>query len=158
VDAQTAKLALPRTVTRERWAARAIWTVLFALPTAVFVVAAMLEPDPRGHSTHTQLGLPPCGFLLVTGLPCPGCGLTTSFAHMIRGQIGGAFDANPFGVLLFSATAVFIALAAVGAIRGLSVLDTLFRVHAEKWMLGLAAISIVVWVAKIAQAWLLLRT
>jgi hypothetical protein len=72
---------------------------------------------------------------------------------MIRGEVLGALGANPFGVLLFIAVAVFIAIAFVGAIRGLPVLDTLFRVHAEKWMLGLAVIAVVVWVVRMALAW-----
>ena len=83
------------------WLSRLVWFVLFATPLAVFVTAALLTPDPSGVGTHTQLGLPPCGVLAATGLPCPGCGLTTCFASMVRLDVVAAFRANPFGVALF---------------------------------------------------------
>jgi len=76
---------------------------------AVLAVAAYLNPDRRGYGTHTQLGGGPCGMLLWTGLPCPTCGMTTAFAHTVRGQWGRAFWAQPSGFLLALAT-----VAAVG--------------------------------------------
>lgn len=130
---------------------RAVWAVLFAVPVAVVVTAAMLTPSPEGHGTHTQLGLPPCGFLVFSGYPCPGCGLTTAFAHMVRLQIGGAWHANPFGIVLFLCTVAFIPLAAVGFIRGWPVLATLDRIHAEKIAIGLALLSLVAWVTRLAS-------
>ncbi|MCA9610613.1 MAG: hypothetical protein KC619_33690, partial [Myxococcales bacterium] len=54
------------------WSSILTWAVLFSGPLAVLVTAAMLTPSPEGHGTHTQLGLPPCGFLVYTGYPCPG--------------------------------------------------------------------------------------
>src|SRR3954447_16098360 len=45
----------------------------------VLGVACWLRPDPRGMGTHQQLGLPPCTFYLYTDVPCPSCGMTTSF-------------------------------------------------------------------------------
>lgn len=68
--------------------------VLLIIP-AVFVTAIVLNPDPSGMGTHQQLGLPPCAFLKATGLVCPQCGLTTSFALLVRGRTGEAFRANP---------------------------------------------------------------
>ncbi len=63
------------------------------------VVARRLEPDPRGFGTHTQLGLPRCAFLTVTGRLCPTCGMTTSFAWLTRGRIDRSWQANPAGCL-----------------------------------------------------------
>ncbi len=128
---------------------RLVWFVLMATPLAVLITAASLTPDPAGHGTHTQLGLPPCGFLTVTGYPCPGCGLTTSFAHMIRLQVVGAARANPFGVPLFLVSLVTIPVAAMGLRRGWSVLDTLERFRAERVAIMLSLCSIVVWLVKI---------
>lgn len=141
-------------IERGTWVSRAVWAILWALPTAVLVTAAMLSPDPRGHSTHTQLGLPPCGFLMFTGYPCPGCGLTTAFAHMVRFQIGGAWRANPFGIVLFLATAAFIPFAALGFVRGWSVIAALDRIHAEKVVIGLALLSFGSWLARVAIQWM----
>ena len=127
---------------------RITWAVLFALPFAVMVTAASLVPSEAGHGTHTQLGLPPCGFLVVTGIPCPGCGLTTSFSHMIRAQVVGAAHANPFGVLLFLVSFFTIPISAYGFVRRLPVVETLERLHFEKWAILLAVTSILVWVIR----------
>ena len=66
----------------------------------VFVVAMYLNPDPRGFGTHQQLGLPACQFRQFTGLPCPHCGMTTSFSNFVRGEFVTAWQANPAGVPL----------------------------------------------------------
>ncbi|MBZ0120828.1 MAG: DUF2752 domain-containing protein [Sandaracinaceae bacterium] len=131
------------------WVSIVVWLFLFAVPLAVIVTAALLTPSAEGHGTHTQLGLPPCGFLVVTGYPCPGCGLTTSFAHMVRLQIGGALGANPFGVLLFTCTALSLPISLAGMLRRMPVIDTLDRLHAEKIAIGLSVVSILVWLVRI---------
>lgn len=133
------------------WLSRIGWFFLFIIPLAVVITATQVTPAPEGMGTHQQLGLPPCGFLVVTGIPCPGCGLTTSFAHMVRGQFTGATFANPFGVMLFLVTFFTIPIAAVGLYRGAPVLDTLERLHAEKWAILLSVTSILVWVVRVAR-------
>lgn len=131
------------------WTSLVTWVVLFAGPLAVLITAVILTPSAAGHGTHTQLGLPPCGFLVYTGYPCPGCGLTTSFAHMIRFEVIGAFQANPFGILLFLCTAAIVPISLLGIVRRMPVIDTLDRMHAEKIAIGLSIVSIVVWVVKV---------
>jgi len=130
-------------------ASRVAWFFLFAIPVAVFATALTVTPDPVGHGTHTQLGLPPCGFILFTGLPCPGCGLTTSFAHMVRFDVVGACTANPFGLLLFFVSLSTAIIAAVGFVKGLPVIRTLDRFHAEKWAILLAMTSLTVWTVRV---------
>jgi hypothetical protein len=68
-------------------------------------LAGRLTPDPRGHGTHTQLGLPPCPFFAARGVRCPACGVTTAMALAVRGRVGSALGANPAGVLLAGAAA-----------------------------------------------------
>jgi hypothetical protein len=71
---------------------------------AVFAVALWLDPyeggSPRRMETHRQLGLPPCTFYRMTGIPCPSCGMTTSFALLVRGDVGNSLRANAVGTLL----------------------------------------------------------
>ncbi len=67
---------------------------------AGFAVAFSLEPDPRGYGTHERLGLPGCTFRTMFGVPCPSCGMTTSFAHFTRGQFVSAARSNVAGLLL----------------------------------------------------------
>ena len=71
----------------------------------VLLVAWRLEPSPAGHGTHTQLGLPACGWAAVMGHPCPTCGMTTAFAWAVRGRLWASFLAQPLGMLLALGTA-----------------------------------------------------
>ncbi|MBI3272105.1 MAG: DUF2752 domain-containing protein [Planctomycetes bacterium] len=82
----------------------------------LLAVAAWLKPDPRGFGTHEQLGLLPCGFLRATGLPCPTCGMTTSFACMVRGRFPESAAAQPFGAFL----CLMVAASTVGSLRALA--------------------------------------
>lgn len=85
----------------------------------MLAVARRLEPSATGIGTHQQLlkGTPPCTMVVLIGYPCPTCGMTTAFAHGVRGQWLRSFHAQPAGFLLFLAT-----LTAVGI--SLSVLVT----------------------------------
>lgn len=75
---------------------------------AGFLVALMVTPDPRGYGTHQQFGLPPCTFRLLFGIHCPGCGMTTCFAHFVRGQFVEATRASLAGVVLAATCALMI--------------------------------------------------
>ncbi len=83
----------------------------------VLGVARQLEPDPRGFGTHTQLGLAPCAFALVTGHPCPTCGMTTSFAWFARGRFDRSWRANPAGSLLAPTCVALVPWLLAGAAR-----------------------------------------
>ncbi len=91
-----------------------IYLFVLVASTTVLALAARLSPSGRGYGTHQQLGLPPCSFVVVTGLPCPSCGWTTAFAHVAHLQVLQAFRAQPFGALLCLATALAGALAFAG--------------------------------------------
>jgi hypothetical protein len=93
---------------------RIAWGVIALLCVSILAVAVYLQPDPRGYGTHERLGLPPCGFIVTTGLPCPTCGMTSSFAYMMHGHPLRAFVAQPAGALLCVGT-VFTALYALSA-------------------------------------------
>lgn len=74
----------------------------------ILAVAWWLQPDPRGFGTHQQLGLPPCTFQFLWGIPCPSCGMTTSFSSVIHGNFPQAFHANRAGFLLACSLILFI--------------------------------------------------
>ena len=38
----------------------------------------------------------------MTGIDCPGCGLTRSFIRLVRGDVLGAWSFNPAGTLVFA--------------------------------------------------------
>jgi hypothetical protein len=68
---------------------------------ALLTLSAVLMPNPRGMGTHsTSLGLPPCNFLQTTGLPCPSCGMTTSFSWLAHGNLVASAYVQPMGAVL----------------------------------------------------------
>src|SRR5688500_6382045 len=71
----------------------------------VLVTAVAIRPNRTGMETHRQLGLAECQFLRTSGLPCPSCGMTTSFTWFVRGIIFASFYVTPLGTLLSNATA-----------------------------------------------------
>ena len=121
---------------RRARAARLAWLAFAAACIAVLVLAAWLEPDTRGYGTHGQLGLPPCGFRSLTGLACPGCGLTTAFAEAIRGNWALGFAANPLGLVLFAVVCAGVPMALVAAARGWSFGAVVDRFAVGRWALA----------------------
>jgi uncharacterized membrane protein len=79
-----------------------IWYLVIAgLSFVLLLIARLLRPSANGFGTHQQLGLPPCAFLHFTGIPCPGCGLTTSVAHAARLHFYESIATQPFGLVVF---------------------------------------------------------
>lgn len=92
---------------------------LFSLvPLVLLGITFYLQPDQEGLGTHQQLGLPPCSMRVVFGIRCPACGMTTSWAHFVRGQWLQSTVANPAGFLLAIYSLAFTAGAFVVAKRG----------------------------------------
>jgi hypothetical protein len=119
------------------------------MPASVLALSAWLTPARLDDAAHPLFGLPPCGFLMVTGLPCPGCGLTHAFTAMAHLDFVGAVYANPFGVLLFLISLTTVPVAAVGFVRGWPVVDTLERLQFDKWAILLSITSILVWIVRV---------
>jgi hypothetical protein len=84
----------------------------------LLAAAALLRPDPRGLGTHQQFGLPPCTFRFLFGRRCPSCGMTTSWACLVRGELLDAFRANVGGTLLAALALVGVPWLAGSAARG----------------------------------------
>lgn len=97
-----------------------------------------LRPREQGYATHTQLGLPPCPSVVLFDRPCPGCGLTTCFCHMIRGQVVEAFQANAVGPFLWLMFTVGAAVSVYCLVKGLR-----FRTEAA-WFNRLCAAVLIV--------------
>ena len=72
---------------------------------SIVVAAFVLVPSPDSVSFFGMEIPTVCQFKVVTGYPCPGCGLTRSFCFMARGAFKTAFDANWFGPPMY----VFVA-------------------------------------------------
>lgn len=105
--AEQSEIPVARRANRPRttWAVRTTLLAIAAALAAVFGVAIYLNPynpdgTPRTMATHTGLGLPSCNFVALTGKPCPSCGMTTSFALLVRGDVRASLRANWVGTTL----------------------------------------------------------
>jgi hypothetical protein len=125
---------------------------------AVFGVALWLDPyegdgSARRMETHRQLGLPPCTFYMVTGLPCPSCGMTTSFALLVRGDVVNSIRANGVGTLLALFGMVLIPWSLTAAFTG----RTLFVRSLERAItvviLGFLGLMLLRWMVVLGMGW-----
>jgi hypothetical protein len=105
-----------------RWWVRAGLVIIALGILLIFSVALYIDPNRDGKAwteeSHTQLRLPPCTFKVVTGVPCPSCGMTTSFAHLVRGDLWDSLRANFAGTFLAIVCLVYLPWAIVSVWRG----------------------------------------
>lgn len=122
---------------------------------AVFLVAAILDPydgsgRPRSHGTHRQLGLPACTLKALTGVGCPACGMTTTFALLMHGDPVAAWRTNWAGCVIAGlallGTGWFLAVAA-GLPPGRFTADEVVKVAAFAGM----APAVVRWLATLGE-------
>jgi hypothetical protein len=115
----------------------------------VLVIAVRLTPNARGFGTHTALGLAPCAFLQRTGIPCPACGMTTSFACFVRGRMLQSFYVQPMGTVLAILTCAAVWIGIYMAATGRPVYRLLWLVPSRYYVLPLFSWGIVAWAWKI---------
>ncbi len=83
-----ADLAHPYDVLLGRWSVGVALLVVLAASVGAWVY------DPE------RIGLELCWLRAISGLPCPGCGLTRSVCHLARGEVGRALWFHPFGLVV----------------------------------------------------------
>lgn len=113
-------------------------------------VAAFLTPDARGHSTHQQLGLPGCSLLSMFGIRCPGCGMTTSWAHCLRGDVESAFYSNAGGTVLCLVSLVCAPMLVGLAMRGRGTRGAWFSMASISAFLIAILIAMIEWLIRLA--------
>jgi hypothetical protein len=111
----------------------------------VLVVATRINPSGRGFGTHEQLGLQRCAFEARTGVPCVTCGMTTSFAFFVRGNILASLYVQPGGTALAALAVLAFWAGLYIAITGRPV-QRLLRFVPARYYLG----PLIVW---IVAAW-----
>ena len=124
--------------------------VLAGLSLALLLTASRLTPDSSGMGTHHQLGLPRCGWLVSYGLPCPTCGMTTSFAHVVRGELASSLYAQPMGTLIALAAAMTLVAGLYCGVTGLPGAWWFKRVPTITILFAVLALTLVGWAWKIA--------
>ncbi|GAB4468852.1 MAG: hypothetical protein OHK0029_41350 [Armatimonadaceae bacterium] len=72
----------------------------------VLLLAACIVPAPEPGAARIA-GVPSlCLFHLLTGLPCPGCGMTRSVVSCAHGNWQTAWSFHPFGPVVFAGLVV----------------------------------------------------
>jgi hypothetical protein len=146
-----APLVYSRCADRERSSpsARLLALAIALACAALLLTAARLTPDRRGFGTHTELGLQPCSFLARTGLPCPACGMTTSFACFVRGHLLNSLYVQPMGTLLAALTCCAVWGGAYIALTGRPIYRLLWVIPSRYYVLPLMSWGVVAWAWKI---------
>lgn len=109
-----------------------------------------LQPAGAGLGTHEQMGFAPCGFHVRYGIPCPTCGMTTSFALLVRGRVWEAFVVQPAGAVLALLTVAAALILPITAWRGRSLHLLLGRLYLPLWLTLLGLLIGLAWTYKIA--------
>ena len=126
-----------------------MWSGLALLCLGVLIASRALSPSASGLGTHRGLGLPPCSFLALWGVPCPTCGLTTAFAHAARLELACSLRAHPLGLPLFTLVLLAVPLALCALSRGTSVRYAVDRVRADRAALWVVMALLACWVARV---------
>jgi hypothetical protein len=134
------------------WRNKALSALGLAASIAVLAIARCLHPSASGVGTHVQLGLPPCRFLAVLGIPCPSCGLTTSFAFAAHLQFEQAFAASPFGLLLFLAVVLAIPVICIQLYKRSASLSILGNIDLSVLAIWTVAAYLASWFYKLTMA------
>jgi hypothetical protein len=129
---------------------RVVWLLILMVALFVLTASAWLTPSASGVGTHEQLGLPPCGMLAWLGIPCPACGLTTSFAHLAHGALFASLRAHPLGLPLFLLTCLAVPGALWALIRGLPVMVAIERLQADRAALYFVFVTLLLWLVRLA--------
>ena len=112
-------------------------------------IAAWLTPSTQGLGTHRQMGLPECGWITLMDLPCPTCGMTTSFAFAADGDLLTSFMTQPLGMMLAIATAMSFLIGSFVALTGSRVSSMFSRLWGRWSGWAITGIIITAWIFKI---------
>lgn len=114
------------------------------------LVAAGLTGLLYGWGPHARW-FPGCLLHRLTGLHCPGCGMTRAAYASLHGDFGAAFRFNPLGMILLPGALVAIALELLVWVRGKPLPVTL-RVGG-RWAWAMVVLILLFWVLRNIPLW-----
>jgi hypothetical protein len=120
------------------------WGALRAVLLAAVVAAAWGWIAPRAWFSAAG-----CGFRLLTGAPCPGCGMTRAAGALARGEFVESLHLHPLAAAFAAAWGVALVLALAEARSGRPLLSGPWNRHGARWATyGLLAL-VVVWLGRV---------
>jgi hypothetical protein len=145
--AEEPPLAGPPRRTYEHWL---VLLVPLAGVALIAIFAFAVEPDPRGFGTHQKFGLPSCKSMEWFGVPCPGCGVTTSVALASRGRFLESIRNQPFGIVVVLGIFAATVWAVRGHVAGRNLYADLRAIRARPWWIGMGSALAAAWIYKFA--------
>ncbi len=96
------------------------------------------------------MGLPwKCPFAVVTGLPCPTCGVTRAVRLALHGDFAGATRMHPLWFVVVPAVVVLLVSETLSVARG-GTWGSVIERRAVRWGLGVIAVGLLVlWVVRL---------
>jgi hypothetical protein len=128
------------------------WCIVATAFVALLGMVAMrwlLSPSPLGYGTHEQLGLPPCRTIDWIGIPCPGCGVTTSVTWFAHAQPWNSLVTQPFGFLIALVATCGLPASLIATLFGIDLGRVLTRVLVTRWWIWATLIVAAAWLYKI---------
>jgi len=138
--------AVARGRSLEHWV---LFAGAFAGLAILVLFGLFVAPDPRGYGTHTHLGLPECMTIEWWGVPCPGCGVTTSVCLAAHGQFLAALHNQPLGLFCALALALAPAWALWLHLAGKDLYAEAGRLVLGRWLIGAGVLVVVSWFWKL---------
>ena len=134
---------LEKTTLHERINREGLYLLLYS------TVLGLSFAYPALKSRHLWPDIP-CIFYKVTGVPCPACGLTRSFAFTARADFLQAFKMHLLGPLLFFAACALTCYFAVSTLTGYSIRYELSRRARRIILWAVVTTALACWVVKLS--------
>jgi hypothetical protein len=112
------------------------------LAAGALLAAALIPPGVADHGPVT------CPFRLMTGIPCPSCGLTRSWVALMHGSLSESVAYHPLGPVV-AVVAVLFALNADRLIPGLTK-----RLSSPRFLGAVGGVWIAIWAVRLGLGWL----